>query len=111
MTDDTTDKPEPSETSIDEASEAVPGLFSSSPYAILALLAAGTGVVALGSLGLEVATDRGLAKSVDIGVKYISLPLGIATLILSGLTAVERPKWASPSLLLGVVYFLVFLLT
>ena len=108
MTDDTADA---AKTNADENSDEIPGLFSSSPYAILALLAAGTGVVALGSIGLEVATDRWLAQSVDIGVKYVSLPLGIATVILSGLTAVDRPKWASPALLLGILYFLVFLLT
>jgi uncharacterized membrane protein YgdD (TMEM256/DUF423 family) len=96
------------DTSGSEQSDEIPGLFSSSPYAILALLAAGTGCVAVGALGLEIVTDRLLAKTMDVGVPYLSLPLGIATLILSGLTAFEKPRWASASLFFGIVYFLIY---
>lgn len=92
----------------DSPKDDIPGLFSSSPYAILALLAGGTGVVAVGSLGLEILTDRTMAQTMDLGISYLSLPLGIATLLLAGLTAADKPRWAAPSLVLGFVYFGIF---
>ncbi|MGM0558877.1 MAG: hypothetical protein ACQEVA_20990 [Myxococcota bacterium] len=98
----------PSNTSSGGSSDEIPGLFSSSPYAILALLGSGTGCVAVGSIGLEILTDRWLAQTMDLGVTYLSLPLGIATLVLGGLTAADKQLWAVPSLLFGLVYFLLF---
>lgn len=97
---------DPASTPPDEPHEGPPGLFSSSPYAILAFLSIGTGLVALGSLGLEVLTDRWLAQNIDLQVKFLSLPLGVATLIIGGLTAIEKPRWAAPGIALGLAYLL-----
>ena len=88
----------------------LPGLFSSAVGAQLGLMAAGLGVIAVGSILLEWATGRELAKMVDLGVRYVSVPLGVGTAILAGLTAMKRPIWAAPAGLLTVVYFALFLL-
>ncbi len=88
--------------------EKPPGLFSSNPTAILALLAAGTGVIALASLGVEVWTDGGLAQSAALGVDFVSAPLGIATLVLAALTARTNALWAGPAFVFGVAYWIIF---
>jgi hypothetical protein len=96
MTESTNDKP--------------PALFSSHPTALLALLAAGTGVIALASIGVELLTDQSLAQSAQLGVSFVSLPLGVATIVLAALTARANIKWSLPALAFGLAYWAIFLI-
>lgn len=86
-----------------------PGLMSSNPVGALALLAVGTGLIALVSIGVEVWTDQALARAFDLGVAFVSAPLGAATAILAALTARNNLKWALPALACAVVYWLLFI--
>ncbi len=90
--------------------EKPPGLFSSNPVALLAILAASTGAIAVASIGLELLTDRSLAKLADLGVPFVSAPLGLGTLILAGLTARNNLLWSAPAFVLGVAYWVIFML-
>lgn len=97
-------------TSADKVKQEPPGLMSSSPVGALALLAVGTGFIALVSLGVEVWTGQALAKTFDLGVPFISAPLGVGTVIMAALTAKNSPKFALPSIICGALYWLIFML-
>jgi hypothetical protein len=90
--------------------EKPPGLFSSSPVGLLAILAATTGTIALVSIGLELLTNQALAEFADWGIPFVSAPLGVGTLVLAGLTARYNPIWSAPAFVLGVAYWVVFML-
>jgi len=92
----------------EQVKEKPPGLMSSNPVGALALLAVGTGVIALVSIGVELWTDQALARTADFGVAFISAPLGAATAILAALTAKNNIKWALPALVCAAVYWLLF---
>lgn len=90
--------------------EKPPGLFSSNPTALLASLAAGTGAIALASIGVELWTDQWLAETADLGVAFMSAPLGVATLVLAALTARSNALWSTPAFVMGAAYWLIFAL-
>lgn len=94
----------------DKAKEKPPGLWSSSPVGALALLAVGTGVIALVSIGVEIWTGQALAENTDFGVAFISAPLGVGTAILGALTARSNIKWATPALICAVLYGLIYII-
>jgi hypothetical protein len=96
--------------STQQASNKPPALFSSKPTALLAFLTAGTGAIALASIGVEVWTDQWLAATADLGVAFMSAPLGVATVVLAALTARTNVKWAVPGLVMGAVYWAIFVL-
>lgn len=87
-----------------------PGLMSSNPVGALALLAVGTGVIALASIGVELWTEQTLAQTAPLGVTFVSAPLGAATAILAALTAKNNIKWALPALVCAAAYWLIFAL-
>jgi hypothetical protein len=93
-----------------QAKSKPPALFSSKPTALLAALTAGTGAIALASIGVEVWTDQWLAKAADLGVAFMSAPLGVATLVLAALTARSNVRWAVPGFVLAVAYWVIFAL-
>lgn len=97
--------------SADTPQDKSPGLLSANPTAALALLAAGTGMVALVSLGIEILTGAAMARAANLGVAYLSAPLGVATLVLAGLSARQRPLWALPAVIMCVIYWALFALT
>ena len=88
--------------------EKPPGLWSSNPTGLLALLAAGTGAIALGSMGVEIFTDQWLAQTADLGVAFVSAPMGIATIVLAALTARQNALWSAPGFVLGFAYWIIF---
>lgn len=92
----------------DTLKEKPPGIMSSNPTASLALLAVGTGVIALVSIGVEVWTGQTLAQNADLGVAFVSAPLGVATLLLAALTARKNSLWALPALICAIAYWSVF---
>ena len=86
-----------------------PGLFGQNPTGQLAVLAVACGMIALASLGLELWTDRSLARA--LGLPLISLPLGLGTLVVAALTSLRRPLYALPSLVLVLLYTTLALLS
>lgn len=94
----------------DKVKEKPPGLWSSNPVGALALLAAGTGVIALVSIGVEIWTGQVLTQGTDFGMAFVSAPLGVATAILAGLTAKNNIKWASPALICAVLYGVIYIM-
>jgi hypothetical protein len=94
--------------STQQAKSKPPALFSSNPTALLALLTTGTGAIALASIGVEVWTDQWLAQTADLGVAFMSAPLGVATLVLAALTARSNVRWAVPGVVLGLAYWVIF---
>lgn len=90
--------------------EKPPGLWSSNPTGLLAILAAGTGAIALGSIGVEIWTDQSLAQMANVGVAFVSAPLGLATLVLSALTARSNALWAAPGFVFALAYWIIFAL-
>lgn len=87
---------------------APPGVMSSNPEAALALLAAGTGAIALVSIAVEVWTGQSMARTANLGVAYLSAPLGVGTLILAGLSARLKPLWSLPAIVMCAIYWAIF---
>lgn len=92
----------------DVGDDKPPGLFSSNPTALLALLATGTGAIAVAALGLEIWTGAKLAGLADMGVPFVSAPLGVATFVLAALTARSNALWSVPAFVLGAAYWIIF---
>jgi hypothetical protein len=86
------------------------GLFEAFPHGTLAAIATGAGVLAVFTLGLEIVTQQWLAKAVSVNIAFLSMPLGIATMVLAGLTARARVLYALPAVLCGVLYWAVYAL-
>lgn len=84
-------------------------LFESYPHGTLAFMAAGCGVIALATLGLEVWTGQVLAAALGMQSGFVSAPLGAATVVLSALVARVEWRWALMSLSCGVVYWMIFM--
>lgn len=94
----------------DVIKEKPPGLWSSEPTALLATLAAGTGAIALGSIGVEIWTDQALAQTSNVGVAFVSAPIGLATLVLAALTARSNTLWSAPGFVFALAYWITFAL-
>ena len=93
-----------------ESTSKPPGLLSSSPTGIVAALSLGAGFIALVSLVFELLTHGWLANAADLGVSYLSLPMGVAAVVLAALTARRDWRLALPGLALGAVYWVAYLL-
>ncbi|MBA2661527.1 MAG: hypothetical protein H0U74_04485 [Bradymonadaceae bacterium] len=81
------------------------GLFAAFPHGTLAALAAGTGAIAVFTMLIELFTQQSMARAMAFEISFISLPLGVATMILAALTARHRMIYALPALLLGIAYW------
>lgn len=76
------------------------------PTARLAFTAAGAGIIALGTLAVEIWTARFSARLIGFERGFLSMPLGATALALAALTARTRWTYAAPAALLGLVYWL-----
>ena len=84
-------------------------LFGSFPHATLALMAAGSGFIAVTTLFFEMYTAQIHAMALEMPVAFVSLPMGVATMILAGLTARQSWKHALPALAFGALYWVTYL--
>lgn len=82
-------------------------LFESYPHGTLALMAAGCGFIAVATLAIELVTANTHAMALEIPVRYLSLPLGVGTMILAGLTARANWLYALPALAFGAIYWVI----
>ena len=84
-------------------------LFASYPHATLAFMAAGCGVIAMGTLVAEMFTAQAHAAAIAFPTHFLSVPIGAATVILAGLTARASWKYAAPALVFGAAYWMTYL--
>ena len=77
--------------------------------ATLLAAAAAAGIIGVTTLGLEVMTDRWLARVVGVAPFFMSTPLGLGTVGLGGWIASDTPRRALPILVLGLVYWSIVL--
>lgn len=84
------------------------GLFESFPHGTLAFLATGSGVMAVFTLLLEQATGKWLAQAAGWPFSFVSVPMGVATMILAWLVSRSRPKYAIPAIVFGAIYWVLF---
>ncbi len=84
-------------------------LFESFPYETLALMGAGGGAIAVTTLFLELYTSQIHAVALEMSIPFVSLPMGVATMILAGLTARANWKYALPALAFGLTYWVTYL--
>ncbi len=84
-------------------------LFESFPHGTLALMGAGCGFIATTTLFMELWTAQILATALEMPIPFISLPMGVATMILAGLIARTNKKYALPTLAFGVTYWMTYL--
>lgn len=80
-------------------------LFESFPHTTLAMMAAGSGVIAVVTLIMEILTSQAHAMALALPLHFVSLPMGVATMILAGLVARANWRYALPALGLGVIYW------
>ena len=85
-------------------------LFESYPHGTLALMGAGCGFIALTTLFMELFTAQIHAAALEMHIPFISLPMGVATMVLAGLTARANRKYALPALGFGVAYWMTYLI-
>lgn len=84
-------------------------LFESFPHATLALMAVGCGFIALGTLFVEMYTAQLHASVIGFPAHFLSVPMGVATMILAGLVARVQLRFAVPALVFGGAYWLTYL--
>jgi hypothetical protein len=84
-------------------------LFESFPHGTLAMMGAGCGVIAVMTLFMELITSQLHASVLELGFGFISMPMGVATMILAGLVARTNVKYAVPALMLGSIYWVSYL--
>ncbi|MFU8802186.1 MAG: hypothetical protein ACNA8W_00115 [Bradymonadaceae bacterium] len=84
------------------------GLFEAFPHGTLAAIATGAGFIAVCTLAIEIVTRQWLANAVALNISFLSLPLGVATMVLAGLTARGRVLYAVPAVLFGTLYWAVY---
>lgn len=89
--------------------ENVENLFESFPHGTLALMGAGCGFIATTTLFMELFTSQIHATALEMQIPFISLPMGVATMVLAGLTARANKKYALPALVFGIVYWMTYL--
>lgn len=91
-----------------KANDAPPSLFDSNPNGVAAAAAAGAGIIALGTIGVEILTDRWLARTLDLGIGFVSLPMGLTASLVGGLVCRLDLRSALPALTLAAVYWALF---
>ena len=84
-------------------------LFEAFPHGTLAMISIAAGMIAVTTLAMEIATQQLHAAALDLSLGFVSVPMGVATMILAGLMARTSVRMALPALLLGVTYWVTFL--
>lgn len=84
--------------------------FESFPHGTLAFMAIGCGVIAVATLGLEIWTGQVHAAALGVPLGFVSAPLGVATILLSGLVAQVNWRWALLAVSFSVAYWALFVL-
>lgn len=84
-------------------------LFESFPHGTLAFMSVGCGLIAVATLFMEILTHQIHAIALGLPFGFISLPMGVATMVLAGLMARTNLKYALPSLLFGISYWVTYL--
>ena len=83
-------------------------LFASYADETLAFMAAGCGFIAVMTLFIELYTAQVHALALEMPTPFLSLPLGVGTMILAGLTARVNRSYAIPAVMFGVTYWGMF---
>lgn len=83
-------------------------LFDSYPVGTLALMGAGSGVIAVVTLLMELMTSQVHATAAGFPVPFVSMPMAVATMVLAGLIAKHNRRYAMPALILGSAYWLAY---
>ena len=86
------------------------GLFGSYPTGTLTLMSVGAGLIAVVTLVMEILTSQIHAQALELSFAFVSVPMGVATMILAGLVARMNWRYALPALSFGVVYWVTYLL-
>ncbi len=83
-------------------------LFESFPHGTLAMMSVGAGLIAVVTLMMELVTNQLHAGALDLAFGFVSVPMGVATMVLAGLMARVNLRYALPALVLGVGYWVTF---
>lgn len=84
------------------------GLFGSYPDVTLALMGAGAGLIAVITLIMEILTSQIHAAVLELSFAFVSVPMGVATMIIAGLVARANLRYALPALVLGITYWVTY---
>ena len=85
------------------------GLFGSYPEGTLALMSVGAGLIAVATLAMEILTRQIHAEVLELSFAFVSVPMGVATMILAGLVARMNWRFALPALSFGILYWVTYL--
>ena len=80
-------------------------LFESYPVGTMALMGAGSGLIAVVTLGMELLTSQVVASAGGFPLPFVSMPMAVATMVLAGLVAKHNTKYALPALIFGTLYW------
>ena len=83
-------------------------LLGDHPVGLLAAIGGAAGMIALGTIAVEILTGRLPARVLGLGIGFVSLPLGAAAPVVGLLTLRHDWRYAAPTLLLSLVYWLLF---
>ncbi len=85
-------------------------LFEAYPHGTLVAMGVGCGTIAVCTLIVELLTHRAAIAASGFQVSFLSLPLGVATLILGLLSTRYRLTYGLPALLLATIYAILFVI-
>lgn len=85
-------------------------LFQAFPHGTLVAMGIGAGTIAICTLGIELLTQRAAITASGFSVSFLSLPLGLATLILGALSTRYRLTYGLPALTLATIYAILFII-
>lgn len=81
-------------------------LFSSFPYGTVAIMGAGMGLLGLGTIAAEIATDQLMTRGFPI--PFFSAPLGVGAVLLGLIASRGRWHYGVGPILVALVYWGVF---
>lgn len=81
-------------------------LFSSFPFGTVAIMGVGMGLVGLGTIAVEIATDRLMSRHLPL--PFLSAPLGVGAIVLGLIAARGRWHYGVGPALVALVYWGVF---
>lgn len=83
-------------------------LLGDHPVGLLAAMGVGAALIGLGTIAVEILTGQMPARVLGLGIGFVSLPLGAAASICGLLTLRQDWRYATPALLLSIVYWSLF---